>query len=82
MDSVLVATLTGAGGVAGALLWLVRARPEVVLAWWGVDDPYAVEDRVVAGALRALSLALGTIVLLLGFLTGFALSTLGATAGG
>lgn len=82
MDSLVVAALTGVGGSAGALLWLVRARPEVVLTWWGVEATDALEDDVVAGALRALSLALGAIVLLLGFLTGFALSVLGATVGG
>jgi len=82
MDSLLVAVLTGAGGVAGTSLWLVRARPEVVLAWWGEGDPDALDHEVTRAALRTLSLALGTIVLLLGFLTGFALSSLSATSAG
>lgn len=82
METLLVAALTGAGGVAGALLWLVRARPGVILAWWGVAETEVQEHGVVASALRALSAALATIVLLLGFLTGLALSSLGASTGG
>lgn len=80
MDAIVVGLLTGGAAVVAVLLWQLLVRPEATLAWWAGRAP---DDRWLDPAtVRALRMAGGGMVFLLGFLVGLALTFLQATAGG
>ena len=80
MEALIVGFLTAITVTLGALYWQLLVRPEVLLTLWG--DKSAVEAGWFErhpGTLTALRWTIGTVVLLLGFLTGLALTFLSST---
>ena len=78
LDAVVVGALTAAASVLAVLTWQLFVHPDVLLGLWGGSgDSEWFEHH--PGAVAALRLAAGTLVLLAGFLTGLALSFLAGT---
>jgi len=78
LDAIIVGALTAAGAVSAALAWQLWVHPERLLALWAEpEDDELVEEH--PAAVRAARCAAAGLVVLLGFLTGLALSFLTST---
>jgi hypothetical protein len=76
MEALLVGALTAMTVAVGAFLWQLQVRPRALLHAWGDEDGWLDAHP---GALVALRYALGGVLILLGFLTGLALTFLTTT---
>lgn len=77
MDALVVGALSAVGAVCALVLWVLLVHPEVVLSLLRGES----EDWVAhhPGAVRGLRVALGAILVLIGFLTGLSLTFLSGT---
>ncbi len=77
MDAVLVGSLTALTAVAGVFWWQLMVHPDTLLHPFGTAEDGWFEHH--PAAVRALRLVAGSLVFVLGFLTGLALAFLART---
>jgi hypothetical protein len=81
-DAVLIGILTSVAAVVGALFWQLLVHPDETLHRWSepgvIHEEGWFEDH--PAALRALRLLGGGLLVVLGFITGFALTLLTQTS--
>jgi len=82
LDAALMGVLTSISAVAGALVWQLLVRPEDALRYWTdqavIDEESWFEHH--PAALRALRTLGAALLLVLGFMCGFALTLLTQTS--